>query len=153
MVRLKLRGRETFNLKHWDSWETKSKIKFDFKFKFFRQKNRNRRLTDRYQDQESADIAHYQPIVPTRTFIEIRPTWYLRNHIKPYFFSTSTLLLRKQERQADRNHLFSLASVTTLDMVVVFGLVRPGDKITYVFDAFSFYHYLLSSCISLVVVG
>ena len=44
---------ETFNLNYWDSWETS---------------NKNKRLTDRYQDQESVDIAHYQPIVPTRTF-------------------------------------------------------------------------------------
>jgi hypothetical protein len=112
---------ETLKLKHWDSWEN-----FKVKFESFRQKNKNKRLTDRYQDQESAVIAYYQPIVPMQTFIKIRnnrPTWYLRNYIKLYFFSTSTLLLRKQGRQADRNHLFSLAGVTTLAMMVEFSLI------------------------------
>jgi hypothetical protein len=36
---------ETLKLKHWDSWEN-----FKVKFKSFRQKNKNKRLTDRYQD-------------------------------------------------------------------------------------------------------
>ena len=93
MVRLKLKGRETFNLKHWDSRET-SKSNSNPSDK----KNKNKRLTDRYQDEESEAIAHYQPIVPMRTFIEIksiRPTWYSRYHNKLYFFSMSTLLLRK----------------------------------------------------------
>ena len=46
--------------------------RLQFKFKFFRHKNKNKRLTDRYQEQESADIAHYQPIAPMETFTEIR---------------------------------------------------------------------------------